>query len=690
MNVIIRISPFLLCLLFLLAACCSVLGVPMTSAQPSYVRYGTADLTFADAPIQSVSLEGEWEWYANELLNPDQLALQTGKPSYIHVPEEKASRFKYGTYSLKLALLPVEIGRQKALYIDDIASAYKVWIDGKLLGGIGAVGASKEGETPQSRTKLLFFEPSSTQAIVVVQFSNFTFRSEGSFRAVTFGDADYLENRLIMNKLSATLTIGGLLVIGLYHLIIFGTRRRDLSTLFVGLFAVDIGLRGWIKDTYLVDLVAPFLSWESIVKLDYMTGYAAYLILVLIIKQMFPREMNRMAANLSHAFTVLFALYIAATPAEVYTKTLTYQFATMFLFSLYTIGYVCILAARRRRDGAWVNIVGYIGIAIACINDVLLYQRVIQTTEMLYEAIFLFVLLQAVLVSYRHSRLFDRNVALSNDLRLLNSTLEHKVADRTADLNRNNAELARMHRSRTEMLANISHDMGSPLTGIQMNMQLMKQGLVKADQQPEFVQSMLDKAAYIKRLNDDLFELSLLESGQLGFRFRRMEWRGCMDELVRKLKANLVGLGTDLQVGVMDTKVEDEEAWVRADPTRIMQALNNYVENAVKFSRVPGSAVIVNCRIASSENTHGTHSYDVIVEVQDCGPGIAEEDLPYVFDRFYRKAEGNANGSGLGLTIVREIVERHGGRVGVVSRAGEGSLFFFSLPAYPAAPPGHE
>lgn len=665
--------------------------VTAESGHNALIQHGAVDLSSVNYPIDAISLEGEWEFYKNRLLTPEQITIHAEEPDYIQVPQpwdkqridgQLLTGVKVGTYRLQLKLSMNEIGRQKALYISDIASAYTVWVDGQMLGGIGSVGKTITEEVPQSREKMIFFEPKGMEVEVVIQASNFTSRSEGTFEAIKFGDADHLLDFMVKRKLTAALTIGGLLVIGLYHLIIYGIRRSDRSTLFIGLLAMDIGVRGWIRDTYLVDILAPFMSWETVVKFDYLTGHIAYMFLVMLMNRMFPQEMNRRVAVLSHVLTFLFCLYILIMPASVYTKTLSIQFGLMLMISIYTIGYVCILAVKRKREGALINMIGYIIIAIACINDVMLFQRIIETAEILYDAIFIFVLMQAIITSYRYSRLFNHNVALSSDLQQLNQTLELKVEDRTADLHRKNKELAQMHHSRTEMLANISHDMGSPLIGIQMNMQLMKDGLVNAAKQPEFVQSLLDKAAYVKRLNDDLFELSLLESGQLQFQFKRFQLRSYMEDMIRRMIADLASQQIELQIGSLETLLEENETWIHADAKRIKQVLNNYVGNAVKFSRSLNSIIVINCSIVPAKNKGYEIPYEVVIEVKDQGPGMEEGDLSHVFERFYRKIEGNASGSGLGLAIVKEIVERHQGRVGVVSKLGEGSTFSFTLPVY--------
>lgn len=679
----------MLCLLCLISFCGG--SMPMLAAQDGDSLRGIVDLSANGGPVESVSLQGDWEFYGSRLLTPEGIGQHADNKIYAPLLRDRTGGIaesaeraaaEFGTYRLRLQLPDADVGRQKALYISDIASAYYVWVNDQPLGGVGTVGTTAAEEVPKSRGKLLVFAATNAELEIVIQASRFIARDEGTFQYIKFGEADTLIAAKVSEKQFAMLTIGGLFVIGFYHLILYGIRRDDRSVLYIALLALVIGARGWIKDTYLVDLMAPHMSWELIVKLDYLTGYIAYLFLVLLMNAMFPMLIHRKALGWSHAVTVLFCAFIVAAPAKLYTPTLGIQFAIMFAISLYTLAYVCIQAARRKREGALINLFGYAVIAVACMNDVLLYQRVIETVEVLYEAIFVFILLQAILVSYRYSRLMKHNIALSADLRQLNQTLEDRVESRTADLHRKHEELVRMHRSRTEMLANISHDMGSPLIGIQMNMQLIKEGLVPVRQQPEFMESLLDKAAYVKRLNDDLFELSLLESGQLAFHFTKLQLSHYMDNYVRKLKGELTGSGFKLRAGVMETALDGEEVWIHVDPMRINQALGNYAGNAVKFSKGHGQNIELSCRIVPREDNSADSSHEAVIEIRDHGPGIPEDELPHVFNRFYRRNEGTANGSGLGLAIVKEIIERHHGRTGASSQVGHGANFILTIPVY--------
>lgn len=345
---------------------------------------------------------------------------------------------------------------------------------------------------------------------------------------------------------------------------------------------------------------------------------------------------------------------------------------------LYYIFYVGINAAIRKREGAYVNLVGLFIMVLVIINDTLYYLRLLNTIEMLDYGVFMFILLQAIIISYRYSLLFKKNHGLTVELVKMNATLEEKVVDRTRELNHKNEELVEMHQTRTKMLANIAHDLGSPIVGIQTNLQLMQKGRIQAGE-PTVMRQLLDKAAYMHRLNSDLFELSKLESKKLSFQFERVGAQEFIQEVYRRFEPDLKNANGLLQLGRLETVVNGEEGFIMMDKIRMIQVLQNFIENAVKFSGESDKSVLLNAYVSLPDSGE-VSSREFYVELVDQGKGISPEDLPFVFDRFYKKREGNERGSGLGLAISKEIIEQHQGRIGVKGKLGLGSTFYFILP----------
>jgi len=435
-------------------------------------------------------------------------------------------------------------------------------------------------------------------------------------------------------------------MIGLYHLAIYFIRKKDLATLYIGLLAIDASLCVFDGNVYLL-------------------GLLGYLLYVMILGQMYPKESNRLVMTISHVATGLFVLYLLIVPTDVYTRTWSLQLAVIIAFSLCTIFYVSLFALIRHKAGAAMQLVIYLLIVAASLNMAFISPQTTQSMALFYGVLFVCVLLQAICVANQYSNLMEASVKI-----------------RTSDLHLKNDQLAEMHRSRTEMMANISHDIGSPLSGIQMNIKLLNDGLVPDHQRPELMQTLLDKVAYIKQLNDDLFELSMLSSGHFHFHYKKFELRSFIEDLIHQLAADLDSRNIRLRIVRLETTIGEDEAWVQADAMKLTQVIHNYVGNAIKFSRQTNPVIELNCCIRHEEEDGVEQPYEVMVEVVDHGSGIDEEDLPHVFDRFFHRVEGNAYGSGLGLAIAKEIIDQHHGHVAATSQIGLGSRFSFVLPVF--------
>ncbi|RJQ80414.1 HAMP domain-containing protein [Pseudonocardiaceae bacterium YIM PH 21723] len=226
------------------------------------------------------------------------------------------------------------------------------------------------------------------------------------------------------------------------------------------------------------------------------------------------------------------------------------------------------------------------------------------------------------------------------------------------ELSEHRGKLADLRRS---MVSDLSHELRSPLSNIRGWLEAVEDGV--AEMTPRLTRSLLEETMLLGRLVDDLQDLALADAG--GLPLHRQ------DVLVREVLDQAAMASPDAEVTV---RVSGEPR-VFADPGRLRQVVGNLVTNAVRYS--PDGAPIT---LRAKENGDR-----VSIEVADSGPGIAAEDLPHVFDRFWR-AEKSRNratgGSGLGLAIVRQLVRAHGGDVSVRSALGEGSTFTISLPKH--------
>jgi len=229
-------------------------------------------------------------------------------------------------------------------------------------------------------------------------------------------------------------------------------------------------------------------------------------------------------------------------------------------------------------------------------------------------------------------------------------------------------ELHRYERLRREFVANVSHELKSPLTAIRsLTETLLTGALEDAANRHRFVTLVDEEAARLGRLIEDLLQLSQIESQPVTPRVQAVPLRPLVQEVFATLQPELAKRRVRVSMTL-------KEQWVvQADSDRLRQVLMNLLDNAIKYNREGGSITV----------TAEPEGQLLRIGVADTGIGIPAEDAPRIFERFYRVDKARSRelgGTGLGLSIVKHIVESHGGTVTVTTRPGEGSTFSFTLP----------
>lgn len=235
-------------------------------------------------------------------------------------------------------------------------------------------------------------------------------------------------------------------------------------------------------------------------------------------------------------------------------------------------------------------------------------------------------------------------------------------------INRMAEELSRLEDSRRSFVANVSHELRSPITCMRGYVQAMQDGVIPQEDMPRYYQIVLDETDRLTALVNDLLDLSRLESGKFPLTLAPFD----ANELMRR---NLINFEPRIDEKGIAVEVElaDGPLMVMADANRINQVVSNIIDNAVKFMDGEGSLLTVRT---------ARQGKDVRFTIANNGPRIAEADLPYIFERFYKadKAHTSGQGTGLGLSICQRIMQQHGSKIEVRSDDRQ-TAFEFTLPA---------
>lgn len=218
---------------------------------------------------------------------------------------------------------------------------------------------------------------------------------------------------------------------------------------------------------------------------------------------------------------------------------------------------------------------------------------------------------------------------------------------------------------REEMVSDVAHELRNPLSNIQGYLEGLREGMI--DPTKQVFETLHQQSLVLNRLVNDLRDVNRAKAGKLNLDKKSLVLEDIISREIKALKAKAEENEVEISKNLNGSNL------IEADPERISQVVRNLLDNAITHTPKEGE-IKIETRTSSEE---------VITTVMDDGAGIPEEDLPYIFDRFYRVDKSRSRGTGgtgLGLTIAKEIIESHGGKITAKSREGEGSKFEFTIP----------
>jgi two-component system sensor histidine kinase ChiS len=656
-----QISVFILCALFLFSGC----GVRQHT--PRAVS-GQIDLSGWDFERNgNIGLDGEWEFYWQQLIEPVEFSSDSfaAEPAVMDLPKfwnrqtvggEKLPKYGYATYRLRVRL-PEETA-PLGMRLLDIHSAYKLWINGRLMLEVGEVGTDLKSTSPCHITKLLDIPSQVEEIEIVLQVASFHHRLGGVADKIILGEKQVLVRHQQIISGAVLFVVGSLFIMGIYHLVLYLLRPKDLSPLYFGIICLifsvwEISMNP--KERFLATLF-PGLTWERLFQIDYLAFILCAPAFIMFIHSLFPKEARPKVLRVFQITALVFTLSVIALPGRLSIYSVpAYQIIAFFAL-IYMI-VILLKAAKRKRDGSVFLLLGFALFLIIVVNDILYDNRIVQTGFFTPWAIFFLVLPHSFVVSIRFSRAFAAVEKLSGEL-------EEK-----------NIALSRLDTLKDEFLAKTSHELRTPLNGIIGLAESLINGI--GGKISEIAASNLSMIASsgkrLANLVSDILDFSRLKNRDIELRRIPVD--------IHAVAEGVLGVTRQLAAGKNLELINDIPPGVPAvmgDENRLHQVLFNLVGNAVKFTdqgRIVVSAI----------------SKDSFLEisVSDTGIGIPAQKTENIFQSFEQVDASDARaygGTGLGLSITRQLVELHGGRIRVDSQVDEGSTFFFTLPVSAEAP----
>ncbi|MFS0726390.1 ATP-binding protein [Paenibacillus sp. 1P07SE] len=597
----------------------------------------------------------------------------------------------FATYRLLIELSEQDRNERLALRLPTIFHAYTLWVNGELLAEVGVVDQDKHSVTPRLATKLVFFQPDNDTVELVMQVANFHHKRGGITKPIELGGSNVLTVRTNLNVAADMFVTASLLVIGLYHLLLFAMRRKDKATLYFGLFTTLFGIRSLLVGELMLTQWLPQFPWELQFKMEYLILCISGFIITKYFDSIFPNYVSRWFRLGSWIATGALCLVVLLTPALIYSQLLLTIGVVVVLHMTYLmVGLVH--AAVRRQEGALIFLLVSVVTLVTVINDFLYYNGWSPVGNTSPAGLLVFTIAQMILLSTRFTRAATNEERIARELQEantkltdMNANLEQSVMERTQalseaheDLRHSYEQLLHSEHGRKKLLAYITHDLRMPLSSMLGYVEAVQDG-VKPERNEQYLKYIRDNTIRINRMIEELSFLSHLETGQIAYRMEPIPVVHYLCDFYEQyeLVVRDAGLDFKLDIGDIENLLTDSPI-AEIDVQRLEQALFNLVSNAMKFTPAGG---MVRLALAVDEAPDPPCA---IISVQDSGTGIPPEQLEQIFDRNYRYEhsgmEKEVEGSGLGLAICREIVHAHGGTVQAESDGQTGAIFRVSIP----------
>ncbi|MCB1169877.1 MAG: adenylate/guanylate cyclase domain-containing protein [Leptospiraceae bacterium] len=400
-------------------------------------------LDLRDADWERIQfLDGQWAFYWKKLVPPLDLRSLPGSDD---IPEKPDALVKvpddwnavaidgapiggkgYATYYLKV--LVADQHPPLSLKFLDESSSYAVYVNGKLYGENGQVGRSEDQYHPSYKTRIFELQESGTELEIVIHVANFDHRKGGLWESIRIGSQErirqYREGRILFESFIA----GTLVIMGFYHLGLFYLRRKDRSTLWFGLFCLIIVLRLVLLGERLLHDLMPEGWWSVLLRLEYLSVYGGLSSFLAFVHGLYPGETSRRFLQGVAGISGVFAIFALFFPTEWYTHSVDY-FQFVLLTSILYICVVFFLAIYRGREGAVFVTLASLVLSATVVNDLAYNQQVIQTAQLVGVGLFVFIFIQAFILSIRFSRAFSTIESMKDNLQQYNQAYSRFVPE---------------------------------------------------------------------------------------------------------------------------------------------------------------------------------------------------------------------------------------------------------------------
>ncbi|MCE9499646.1 MAG: response regulator, partial [Leptospira sp.] len=622
-----------------------------------------------------IELNGEWEFYWEKIysyedfhnpglsqkLNSEKQLFQVPGPWNSFVKNLTGNKYPgrgFATLRLRTSLPPGEL----AVFNFWTASAYKLYCGDRLV--LSAGKSEPESPIPYNGAKSGRLENCSE---LIWQISNYDHHFGGPRQTIRL--ATPTRNAILNTRkdLIETLLVGVTSIFAAYHFLLWLFRREDrLALLFSGVCfsfcMLDLSSEKYFQRILHTNVFA--LQY----KIEFASVVSGVIFTAAFFRAFFPNELPAFFARLLTIVGTSYALYVILVPGTGFTEYVLYMQIYVMIAVVFLLA-GSVLAIYRRRPYGFALGIGFIILPFLAVHDILSVRNIISTPRMVPYGILILIFTQSGILA----KIF---ATAHNTAEHLSANLKAEVERKTIALTEANEALMQADRAKTTFFQNISHELRTPLTLI---LGPMESYFSRNESTPlATAEVVVRNARRLLRLVNQLLDLQKITAGRLELEPTPIDTTLFLDRIFSSFQPYASSREVEL------IREYDSLPLILADEDKFEKCIFNYLSNALKFTP-RGGRIILRAFInetGTSVETGGKQKF-VRIEVEDNGMGIPPERISGLFTRFGH-SEGSLTreqeGTGLGLSLVKELIELHGGNVSVKSEVNKGSVFSLEIP----------
>ncbi|MCM3130096.1 ATP-binding protein [Paenibacillus provencensis] len=630
--------------------------------QELQVQNGVMDLA-AWNPEQDgrIKLDGEWEFYWNELLPPSffrQDSSEAASRMIMKVPSDwTQSRINgkplpahgYATYRMVLSNVPDHM--VFALKKTNIRFSSDIYINGERLLSDGNPSDRSTDYTAGNIPQMGGFPSTGDDIEIIVHVANYDYINAGIPASIYFGELNHMtkhQQQLIVREFSLIAILVTLAVIyAVCFIAAWLNGKKDYSLLLFSLICLLFSIYQGLVGERVLLLFGSSFSFEWIYKIKDISSITYFIVLALLFNQLQQNIISRRATKITITVLSIFTLLIVLLPIQSYTLIQVYVivfYELLLLWMLVRAGGLYVKSTTNQRINSLLLFLGMLTINLYSL-DLLLFAFSLKEEIWLGQLyIVIFNIIMIFLVVLRFFTAYQKMKEMKN-------------------------KLVRLDKIKDDFLINTSHELKTPLgaiVGITDSIIQRVEGPLN-EQQIQNLTIVKNSGRRLTMLVNELLDYSKMKNGDITIYKKRMNLKASVDAVI-KVQMFILGNKPVRLINSISEAFPD----IYADPDRLLQILHNLIGNAIKYTD-----------LGEVEISAGMNRNTVVIHVRDTGIGIApdmEEVIFQAYEQIESSSKYDRSGIGIGLNITRKLVELHGGQIQVESAIGEGSVFTFTLP----------